>query len=333
MRNPRISTVLPVYNGAETLRRAIASIQSQDIEDWEMIVVDDGSADGSAGIAADMASRDQRIQLLRQPHRGLVPALRTGCAAARGEFIARMDADDCSLPQRFSKQLAWFDEHPNGVHCGTQVRMAGAHVKSGRLRYEAWLNENTTHESIVREMFVECPIAHPTFMMRRSALESIGGYRAFDGPEDYDLIMRFWQHGHELGNVPEVLLDWHESAERHSMTSPRYTEEAFRAFKRYWLDHSRITGGRPLYQWGAGEVGKRWLREWDPGAIVAVADIRSSKIGQRIHGYAVIRPEDLPRAGNCFVVIAVGTPGARGDIRAHCAALGLVEEGDFIFVA
>lgn len=333
MTSPLVSTVLPVYNGAETLRHALHSIQMQTFSDWELIVVDDGSTDESASIAAELASRDSRLRLLRQPHRGLVPALHAGCAAATGEFVARMDADDFSCPERFSRQLAWFREHPGGGLCGTRVRMTGTRVKSGRLRYETWLNTNTTHAQIAREIFVECPIAHPTFMMRRSALEAMGGYRDFDGPEDYDLVMRLWQRGYELGNVPEVLLEWHESSGRYSMGSPRYSEAAFRRFKRDWLAMSRITAGRPLYQWGAGEVGKRWLREWNSGAIVAVADIRPSKIGQRIHGYDVIRPEALPPPGACFVVVAVGTPGARDDIRRHAGALGLAEEDDFRFIA
>lgn len=330
---PLISTVLPVFNGAETLQRALRSIQTQSFENWELIVVDDGSTDGSDGIVRDLAVADPRIVLLQHPHRGLLPALITGCDAARGDFIARMDADDVSHPDRFARQLAWFAAHPDGGLCGTQVSMAGPELRSGQRRYESWLNGNTTHEEIVRELFIECPIAHPAFMMRRSALESIGGYRDFDGPEDYDLVMRFWQGGYTLGNVPETLLDWHEQPGRLSMCSPRYDEAAFRRFKRHWLNASRITDGRPLYQWGAGEVGKRWLREWPAGALQAVADIRPSKIGQRIHGFDVIRPEDFPAPGACFVVVAVGTPGARDDIRAHASRLGFHENVDFVFVA
>jgi len=314
---PRISVVLPVFNGAETLARAIESIQTQNYRDWELIVVDDGSEDDSVAIATAFAESDPRVELLHCPHRGLVPALNTGCTAARSEFIARMDADDVSHPDRFSRQLTWFADHAEGGLCGTHVCMAGEVIGAGRRRYEAWLNHIITHGDIVRELFVECPIAHPTFMMRRAAYEAVGGYRDFDGPEDYDLVMRFWQAGFTLGNVPEPLLDWYEQPGRLSMCSPRYDEAAFRRFKRHWLVESRITGGRPLYQWGAGEVGKRWLREWPAGALQAVADIRPSKIGQHIHGYDVIRPEDLPAPGACFIVVAVGTPGARDIIRAH----------------
>lgn len=330
---PVVSVVLPVYNGADTLQRAVGSIQAQQFRDWELIVVDDGSTDGAAAVADRLARADTRIRVLHGPHRGIVPALMAGCAAACGEFIARMDADDVSLPHRLGRQVVWFETHPQGGLCGVRVRMCGLDLGPGRQRYEAWINSNTTHDAIVRERFVECPIAHPAFMMRRSIFESIGAYREFDGPEDYDLVMRFWQAGCQLGNVPEVLLEWHEMPGRLSMTSPRYNEAAFRRFKRHWLTESRITAGRPLYQWGAGEVGKRWLREWAPGALRAVADIRPSKIGQSIHGYEVIQPENLPAPGACFIVVAVGTPGARDVIRAHAGRLGFREGADFIFVA
>ena len=330
---PTISVVLPVYNGEEVVRRAVASIQAQDVADWELIVVDDGSTDGSRAVVAAMAAEDGRIQVVPGPHRGLVSALRAGCARARGAFLARMDADDVSRPDRFSRQLAWFAANPGGGLCGTRVAMAGEGIREGRLRYGSWLNGNTTHDAIARELFIECPIAHPAFMMPRAVYGTVGGYRDVEGPEDYDLVFRVWHAGYRLGNVDEVLLDWYESPGRHSMTSPRYSEGAFRRLKRAWLARAGVGAGRPVYQWGAGEVGKRWLREWPAGAVEAVVDIRPGKIGQEIHGYRVIRPEALPPPGACFFVVAVGTPGAREIIRSWCGGRGYVECVDYRFVA
>lgn len=331
--NPVLSVVLPVYNGAATLAAAIASIQAQDYRDWLLLVIDDGSTDDSVAIATERAAGDGRIRVLQRPHRGLVPALRFGCGEAQGDFIARMDADDISHPERFSRQLAWFDAHPRGGLCGTRVTVVGERIRPGRRRYEQWLNSHTGHEAIDRAMFVECPIAHPAFMMRRAAYASLDGYRDFQGPEDYDLVLQFWHGGYELGNVDASLLEWRESPHRHSMNSPRYTETAFRRLKRVWLKRAGVGAGRPLYQWGAGEVGKRWLREWPVGVVEAVVDIRPGKIGQVIHGYDVILPEQLPPPGACFFLVAVGTPGAREIIRAWCRGRGYVECRDFRFLA
>ena len=120
---PRISIVLQVRNAETTLSAAIASIQAQDFLDWELIVVNDGSADTSRAIAGAAARQDARVILLSGLHRGRVPALRKGCARARGTFMARMDADDISRPTRLSRQLAWFASHPNGGLPATQARM------------------------------------------------------------------------------------------------------------------------------------------------------------------------------------------------------------------
>jgi len=330
---PRISVLLPVYNGEATIGRAVESIRGQTDPHWELIVLDDGSTDASAAEARRAAGGDGRIRIASRPHRGLVPALREACDLAGGDLLARMDADDVALPRRLGQQRAWFSAHPRGGLCGSRVIMAGAEVRSGRRRYESWLNALTEHRDIDREIFVECPIAHPAFMLERAALEAVGGYRDFEGPEDYDLVFRLWHAGYTLGNVPEVLLAWHDNPGRLSMTSPRYTERSFRDLKRHWLREARVGADRPLYQWGAGEVGKRWLREWPPGHIEAAVDIRPGKIGQTIHGHAVIRPEVLPPPGNCFILIAVGTPGARAVIRGLCARAGYEECRDYRFLA
>ncbi len=328
-----ISVVLPVYNGASTIERAIVSIQQQTDPNWELLIVDDGSTDDTYPRVAALAAGDDRIRPIPSSHGGIVSALHTGISHARGDFLARMDADDLAAPPRLAAQRRWFESHPHGALCGTGVIMAGSELGIGRRRYEAWLNAIQTHDTVERELFVECPVAHPSFMMRRAAYEAVGGYRDFEGPEDYDLVFRFWHGGYEVGNVPGPYLTWKESKGRLSMNSPRYDAYAFRALKRAWLQRLRADDHRPLYQWGAGEVGKRWLREWGAGEVTAVVDIRPGKIGQQIHCVPVIEAEALPGPGNCFVVVMVGTPGARDLIRAWFRSAGYVECIDFRFFA
>ena len=330
---PRISVILPFYNAERTLYAALTSIRQQTIAEWEMIAFDDGSTDGSLEIAKSLSEKDDRVRVVVSAHVGIVQALSDGCAMARGEFLARMDADDTCAPLRFEKQLALFAANPDLALCGTQVNMTGAVVASGRRRYERWLNALVSHEDIVRELFVECPIAHPTFMMRRDAYESVGGYEEEGWPEDYDLIMRFWQGGLRLGKVDEALFDWHDSGTRLSMCDTRYDEASFRALKRHYLFASYLKGHENFYQWGAGEVGKRWLREWGSRRPKAVVDIHPRKIGTKIHEFPIIAPEQLPAPEDVFVLVAVGAPGARDEIRQWFAG-GRYEEGrHYLFVA
>lgn len=333
MKRPRISVVLPFYNAEATLAGAIESIQSQTFEDWELILFDDGSEDASAGVAGDVAGLDKRLRVVRSGHVGIVEALARGCAEARGDYIARMDADDVSHPERFERQLALCAEDARIGLCGTQIRMTGGPIGYGRRRYERWINSLVTHEDMMRDLFVECPIPHPAFFMPREAYEAAGGYQDHQWPEDYDLCMRMFVQGRRLAKVAAPLLDWRESPGRLSMVSDRYSPARFRAVKRHYMFKTHLPEGRPFCQWGAGEVGKLWLREWGERRPQYVVDINPRKVGRRIHGYKIIAPEDLPRAARAYIVVAVGAPGARGEIRQHLWAQAYTELEDFLFVA
>jgi glycosyltransferase involved in cell wall biosynthesis len=216
MNAPEVSIVMPVLNAANTLSAAIESILGQSFSCFEFVVCDDGSTDTTLEVARSYATRDRRMRVIHRDHRGIVPALREACALAKGRYLARMDADDIAHPKRLEKQFALMEANPGIGLCGVHVQMAGGTIGIGRRRYERWINALDTHEAIVREMFVECPVAHPTFFLRRNAYEAVGGYQDAGWAEDYDLIMRMWLTGHRFGKVGEVLLDWHERPARHS---------------------------------------------------------------------------------------------------------------------
>jgi len=335
MNAPEVSIVMPVWNAADTMSAAIESILRQTFSRFEFIVYDDGSTGASPAIAETFAARDPRVRVVHRAHHGIVTALREACALAQGRYLARMDADDIAYPERLEKQFALMEATPDVALCGTHVHMAGGKVGIGRRRYERWINALDEHEAIARELFVECPVAHPTFFMRREAYVAVGGYQDADWPEDYDLVMRLWLAGHRFAKVPEVLLDWYEHSHRHSMVDPRYSPEQFRALKRHYLQQSYLVAlcGRRFFQWGAGEVGKVWLREWEGLVPEGVVDINPRKIGRRIHGVPVVAPEDLPSPGQVFAVIAVGAPGARDEIREFLTPRGYRECVDYLFVA
>ena len=328
---PAISVVLPCWNAAGTLARAIESIRRQTFEDWEMVVVDDGSTDQSREVARAAAKQDGRIRLLELPHRGIVQALRAGCEAARGQVIARMDADDISEPRRFAMQVELLESDSRIGLVGTQVwEMGSCGAELGRRDYLEWLNSLSTHDEITRNIFIECPIAHPTFVMRKEALEDVGGYQDNGWAEDYDLIHRLNLAGYRFGNVPEMLLGWSEAPGRLSRTDPRYSRASFRACKRHYLRAGLLDGGRRFVQWGAGAAGKEWLREWGERQPEAVIDINPRKIGEVIHGVRVIAPDDLPPRGEAVIVVTVPIAEARAEIRAWLNARSYVELRDYV---
>ncbi|HEX6940542.1 MAG TPA: glycosyltransferase [Longimicrobiales bacterium] len=332
----RVSILMPCRDAAARLPDAIASLEAQTFGDYEVIAVDDGSRDGTFDLLFDWARRDRRVRVLHSPGRGLVAALATGLAAARGELIARMDADDIAAPTRLERQVALLDARPDLAACGTRVRyFPDDVVRDGARRYARWLNSLIEPAAVARDIFVECPIAHPALVARRSALLAAGGYRDLGWPEDYDLVLRLWAAGRRLANVPEVLLHWREGESRASRVDPRYAPEAFRRCKVHHLRRTLLAGKVGAVVWGAGPVGKAFARELRAQGVpvLAFVDVDRRKIGQSIYDVPVVSPGEVARFREALVLAAVGRPGAREEIRAELTRLGRVEMEDFCAVA
>ncbi len=199
---PRVSVLLPVWNGEAFLRQAMESILRQTFSSFELIVIDDGSTDRTAAMAEELASGDHRVRVLRRPHEGLSATLNAGIADARGEYVARMDADDISVPDRLQKQVAYLDAHPACVAAGAWIEVVDEAARHIGLKTFV-----TTHDEISAAL-LRCvsPMAHPTVVARRDVLRDAGGYDTRRYPsEDLDLWFRLAENG-ELANLGEVLL-------------------------------------------------------------------------------------------------------------------------------
>ncbi len=323
-------------DGARHLPEAIASLQAQTDADFEVIAVDDGSADDTFGILAAWARSDRRVRPLRQEPTGIVAALEHARAMARGRWLARMDADDVSEPQRFAHQRALMESDPTLTVCGTHVRsFPDGEVREGARRYEAWLNATAAPEDVARELFVECPLAHPTFFLSADAVSRVGGYRDRGWAEDYDLLLRLWRGGGRLAKVPEVLLRWREGPGRLQRTSPVYGPDAFVRCKVHHLTRSLLSDGRAVAVWGAGPVGKTFARALADGGVRvrAFVEVDPRKIGQEIHEAPVLDTEGGLALRGVLHLAAVGQPGARDTLRAILSGAGLRELVDYLAVA
>jgi cellulose synthase/poly-beta-1,6-N-acetylglucosamine synthase-like glycosyltransferase len=332
---PAVSLLLPCYNAAPFLAECITSLQLQTFDDYEVIAVDDGSTDDTPALLHAWATQDSRVRLLRIGRSGLIGALQHATAAARADLLARMDADDVAQPQRLARQADYLRKNKNIAACGTQVRyFPRAHVREGALAYESWLNSLTHPDDLARNIFVECPIAHPTLMIRAGVLREVGGYQEQGWPEDYDLMLRVWSAGHALANVPEVLLQWRERPERMSRTDPHYSLEAFRRCKVHYLLRT-LARERSIVVWGAGPVGKAFARELiQQGADVrAFLDVDPRKIGQNIYGLPVHAPAEIHTFDGALFLAAVGSATARSEIRGELRRHGILELEGFVAVA
>lgn len=200
--DPRISVLMPVYQAERFIEEAVESILAQSFEDFELLALEDGSTDASAQILAALAARDDRIRVSIAPHAGLVHRLNEGLKHARGVYIARMDADDISLPERFERQIAYLDAHPECVAVGSGVDEIDA---DGRVIRP--MDIRATHEEIDEHLLEGDggALIHAAAMYRCEVLRSIGGYReGLDGGEDMDLHLRLSELG-RLANLPDRL--------------------------------------------------------------------------------------------------------------------------------
>lgn len=206
--DPLISIVMPVYNARRYLAEAMESILAQTFRDFEFACVDDGSTDESLKILQDFAKRDPRVKIVSRPNTGVWKALNDGIEATRGKLIARMDADDISLPTRFEKQVAFLNEHPDVVAVGCPVLIIDADGAPLREMPDPprWTHEeiDTAHLTGGGQVFY-----HPALIMRRTALEKIGLYRNWPAAQDLDLFLRLAEIG-QLANVRDVLLKYRQ---------------------------------------------------------------------------------------------------------------------------
>lgn len=202
---PDVSVVLPVFNGAESLARAIESVCIQDVPAMEVILLDDGSKDRSWEIIASYP--DSRIRSKRHANVGLAPTLNRGIASSRGRYIARQDQDDLVLPGRFAKQLAFLEENPDVAMVGTW-----AHIYAGDAPTARYHRHPCSNGALQLELLFNNSFVHSSVMIRVAVLREVGGYcedKSLQPPEDYELWSRIARR-YLVANLPEVLTVYRE---------------------------------------------------------------------------------------------------------------------------
>lgn len=332
---PLVSVLLPVRDAEATLPAALRSVARQSERRFECVVVDDGSRDASLAIARAQAVRDARFRVVEAPREGLVPALRAGLAACRAPWVARMDADDWMHRERLAAQRAALAGDPTLAGVGCHVRCFPRRELGPGLRaYEAWLASIDSPWRVRQEAFVECPLAHPTWMFRREVLAAFP-YREQHWPEDYDLLLRLLAAGLRIGVVPRRLLGWRVHAGRLSRTSPAYTISRFTECKAAHLAEGFLAHGAPYLLWGYGSTGRALARALErhgrrPAGIV---EIHPRRLGRSIRGAAVVPRHVLGAPKGIPLVVSVAGAEPRALIRSELARLGWRECVDFVCAA
>ncbi len=303
--------MLPVRDGAAFLAQAVRSILAQTLDAIEVLVVDDGSRDGSAAILAGLAAADPRLRVLRQDRLGLVAALNRGLAEARAPYLARMDADDIAWPERLARQAAVLDSAADIALVGSACRVIGPDGVVRRTEHPP-VAAAAVHAELDRR---NC-IIHPSVMLRRAAVLACGGYRAAClGAEDFDLWLRLRER-HLLINLEAVLLDYRDHA----------GQSAWRAIEQRMLSEmgalaaaARRAEGEPDGLDDAGPIDRGRLR---------TLGMSEAAISEGFIARALGTAKDALKAGRCETVraavdLALRQPTLRPRTRLHLWLLRL----------
>lgn len=331
---PAISILLPFRNAAATLDAAIASMVAQSFRNWELLLIDNASSDTGTAIAETWVRRDPRIRLLEEPMIGIAHALNCGLEQARGRYIARMDADDSSHPERLAKQFEYLESRPEIGVLGTRTAFATTVKRSSGMRwFVQWQNVIIAPQEHYVKRFVDAPLAHPTAMFRRELVERHGNYNTGSLPEDHELCLRWMDAGVRFAKLPEELLTWNDGPRRLSRTHPNYSTEAFYATKMKWLAKwlQGHLAGRPVIIAGTSGIcrNRASLLEAEGIPVQAFTDVRP----REVPGYAFIPHHGLPPPGQAFIISMISQRGSGDRIAEFLASRGAVEGNDFLLAA
>lgn len=198
--NPRITVLMPAYNAEKYIGEAIRSVLGQTYEDFELLIVNDGSHDRTLNVIYGFS--DPRIRVLTQQNKGVSEALNTGLKAARGIYIARFDADDICMPQRLARQIRFLDGHPTYLVTGCDAEYI---AEDGEHLFDFKCN-GYSHQDIIKDLYNVCPFIHSGVMYRRSPVLEAGGYPVLaHNFEDHLLWVKLVKWG-KFNNLPEPLI-------------------------------------------------------------------------------------------------------------------------------
>jgi glycosyltransferase involved in cell wall biosynthesis len=332
---PKISVILPFYNAESTLYRALNSIKQQSFTDFECIMVDNNSTDNSAIIASKFAITDKRFLLTSESAQGVAYASNKGSNIARGDYIARMDADDESLPNRLKLQYDFLRQNKDYGAVGGLVEYV-AHIEgnTGFADFVTWNNSLISYRQIYINRFMEMPIINPSAMWRKSISISLGTYHNGDFPEDYQMWLRWLAEGIKIAKVPYKVLRWYDSKTRLTRSDKRYSIEAFYKVKTPYLSKfmKQINVHYPRVGiWGASKIARKranLLLEYGVEICCFIDITKKRQLAENTMFY-----KDIPPKGELFILVYVKQKLMRDRVEDFLLRKEYILGKDFLFVS
>ena len=248
---------MPVKNAGLYLEECLDSIINQDYKDWQLIAINDGSSDNSQDILLKYAEKHANIFLYPNQGQGIIPALNLAFEKSDGNFITRMDADDKMTHDKLNLHYNNLKNNGKGyISVGLVQYFSTTELGEGYKKYATWLNNLTLKENNFSEIYKECVIPSPNWMLHRKDLINCGAFKNNIYPEDYDLCFRMRNSGLKIKSVNAITHYWRDHNLRSSRTSDNYKDNRFLDLKLYHFLKTDFNTEKNLVLWGAGKKGK-----------------------------------------------------------------------------
>lgn len=333
MQKPLVSILIPFKNTETFIGACLQSILEQTYTNWELLIVDDNSIDSSLSIVESFAKKDFRIKVFKNSGSGIINALQLAFKNSTGELVTRMDSDDVMKPNKI-KVLAnnLIQQGKGHVALGLVHYFSLNGIKAGYKSYEVWLNKLTKIGTNYSEIYKECVIPSPCWMLYRDDLIACNAFNPNRYPEDYDLAFRFYKHNFKCIPCNVVLHDWRDYSHRTSRTNEHYAENHFIPLKLDYFLELDFNTEKTLVVWGAGNKGKFIAKtlidkqidfEW-------ICD-NPKKIGKDIYGKVLRAFKDLETIKNPQSIITVANKEAQIEIRNYLNSLHFKTIIDYVF--
>ena len=333
MQEGKVSILMPFKNTAHFLEECVNSILEQSYDNWELIAVDDHSSDNSYKIVLDFQGRDPRIRVLTNQGDGIISALRTAYSSAEGQFITRMDSDDIMVRHKLLSMVENLQKSGKGhVALGLVKYFSEEGISEGYSKYENWINQLTMNGANYTDIYKECVIPSPCWMVYKEDLDTCGSFEPNRYPEDYDLTFRFRKHHLKCIPCSDLLHMWRDYPSRTSRTSENYAQNSFLDLKVHYFLELDKSAERPLALWGAGEKGKTIAKLLlNNNVSFSWLCDNPKKIGKKIYGLELYPYQLLERLNHPQSIVSVANPDAQSDIRNYFHRLEMEPFRDYYF--
>lgn len=322
---------MPVKDEGMYLKECLDSIVAQTQHNWELLICDDHSQDNTKEIILDYCSKYPKIKYLLNEGEGIIPALITAYNASKGDLITRMDGDDVMPSQKLSSLKNILEQNGKGhVATGKVKYFPVDQIADGFYTYQNWLNSLCINQNHWEELYKECVIPSPCWIMYREDFDKCGGFKGSVYPEDYDLVFRMYLNSMKVVASKEVLHHWRDHALRTSRNSIHYQTQTFFELKLRYLFKAEQIEKKNIVIWGAGKKGK-----------VLASHLRTrgvnhkwvcnnpNKIGHYIEKVLLENFQAISKVENPCVIITVSGHEDRSDIISYLEANGLVNNQSY----